>query len=95
MSKIVEAYRLGYRNASQKLRMPTGAELLTVRTNRQDELTLYAVINKDQEEEETRTFAILSTNDPIPSDDRVYIGSTTSGNGCFMWHIFEIFERKD
>jgi hypothetical protein len=95
MRKIVETYQLDYRNASVKLRIPAGAELLTVRTDRREELSLYAIVDKDQAEEETRTFAILGTNDAIPSDDRVYIGSATSGSSHFLWHVFEIFERKN
>lgn len=95
MSKIIEAYPLEYERTFYSLKMPTGAEILHIHMNKQGRPLLYAVIDKDTEEEETRTLAIVGTNEALPSDDRVYLGCMTTNNGMFLWHVFEIFERKD
>lgn len=73
----------------QRLRMPKGAEVLTVQIQG-DEPFIWAIVD-DQAETETRVFDIYGTGNPLPESVmgvRKYVG--TFQKAWFVGHVFEI-----
>lgn len=70
-----------------ELRMPVGAEVLTVQS---DELgiLMWALVEVDAQQE-TRSFRVLGTGNPITGPVGRYIGTTRTNHGRFVWHVFE------
>lgn len=80
----------------QGISMPFGAEILTVQTQR-DQICLWALVDAEAPMVEEREFVVFGTGHPISDDlkDRLkYIGTTMTGNGSFVWHVFEYLKVK-
>ena len=73
------------------LTMPKGAVLLDVQ-GQYGVGALWAVVETDEEELETRSFRVFGTGHMIPDDvdlDR-HVGTWQEGQGTLIWHLFEV-----
>jgi hypothetical protein len=75
------------------IRMPKGAEILTVQ-RQGDQACLWAIVEPEAEKEQ-RYFIIEGTGNPIHEEDgvtRKYIGTFQAPQ--FVWHVFERMEQQ-
>ena len=81
-----------------EIKMPKGANILSVQTQR-GEPCLYAMVDTEAEEE-TRYFRVIGTGNPIPEFDEAskmrykrgydYIGTFLQYNDSLVWHLLEV-----
>ena len=69
----------------QHIRMPKGAEVLTVQIQN-DHVCMWAEVSPDEPLEERR-FHVIGTGHRMPADAWHYLG--TIQQGPFVWHIYE------
>ena len=68
--------------------LPIGSKALKV-DDQLDVVTLWAMVDPDEQRTETREFVLFGTGWPIP--DNVQLGDYwTVYQGMFVWHIFEV-----
>ena len=75
---------------NQTLKMPVGAEILTVQTQ-SDKPCLWALVDPNAEKE-GRFIEIFGTGHPVGYDmgiDRKYIGTYQLHGGSLVFHVFE------
>jgi hypothetical protein len=73
----------------QKLVMPVGAKILSVQMQF-DRPVLWAMVDERPETvEETRTFVIVCTGNPVPDDVRWFLGTVQAAHGHIVFHVFE------
>lgn len=75
---------------NQEIKMPVGAEILTVQVQGET-LCLWALVDPSAEKE-TRHFEMIGTGHPINYNtgvSRVYIGSYQLLGGELVFHVFE------
>lgn len=72
----------------QTIEMPVGAEILTIQLQH-DIPNLWAVVDTEIEEKETRNFAIVGTGHAMEDGDMKYIGTFQLFDGGFVGHVFE------
>lgn len=87
--KKVLSYTLRVRK--NKLIMPKGAKVLSVKTHpitKKHELFVLANVNKDTEE---RNFSVYCNNShsTVRSNAKKYVGTFTIENGTDSYHVFE------
>ena len=79
----------------QELDLPFGAKVLTIQSqgSGSDEVpVLWAIVQPEVGETQTRTFRTIGTGHPIEDDaDLGYIGTYQLANGAFVGHVFEVF----
>lgn len=87
--KAIWKYRLDI-TGRQEIHFPLGpVELLTVQMQ-YDELTLWAVVEPDVVEIQSRWFCVHGTGSKFPQDHlHRYIG-TVQDSGGLVWHVFEL-----
>lgn len=75
----------------QELKMPEGAEILTVQTQ-YEKPCLWALVNPDAEKV-SRGFFIYGTGHPVPKEPypQKYIGTYQLSGGALVFHVFEFF----
>ena len=74
------------------IKMPAGAELLTVQVDQKDNTPCIWALLDPQAKEEERYFELYGTGHEIYYDmgiERKYIGTYQYDNGNFVGHIFE------
>ncbi len=71
----------------QEIKVPIGAELLTVQIQN-GEPCLWARVDTD-EMIEVRQIAIHGTGHELPDTTRKYIGTYQMANGTLIFHVFE------
>lgn len=82
------------------IEMPMGSNVLTVQVQG-DKMCVWANVDPDTDEKETRRFACVGTGRPIPSMALDYIGTVQLDNAgigdeamvqtpTIVWHIFEV-----
>jgi hypothetical protein len=75
---------------NQNIRLPIGAEILTVQ-NQNEQVCLWALVNPNTETE-NRHIEIFGTGEPILSDmgtSREYISTFQMSGGELVFHAFE------
>lgn len=78
------------RESIHMMRLPVGAVVLHVGLDPQEKLSLWAVLDPNQQETSMRTFHIIGTGHDVPAGGG-YLG--TVRQGPFMWHVFEQVAR--
>jgi len=89
MTKTIWKFELEITD-KQFIRMPKGAELLSVQTQSESPC-LWAFVNPNGATEE-RCFEVFGTGHPIHCDigiDRKYIGTFQIRDGALVFHVFE------
>ena len=89
MNKSIWKYQLEITD-SQTIKMPKGAEILSVQTQNQ-EVCLWALVVPNNEKED-RYIEIFGTGHNVYCDmgiDRKFIGTAQTLDGRLVWHIFE------
>lgn len=72
----------------QRIEMPKGAKILTVQAQ-DGQACLWALVNADEGEMETRDFVIYGTGHYVSPLPGVYIGTVQMAGGRLVWHVFE------
>lgn len=75
----------------QQVRMPHGAKILSVQTQK-EEVCLWAEVDTDTELKETRFIECFGTGQPMVEGmgvERVYIGTVQTMGGELVWHFYE------
>jgi len=75
----------------QKARMPKGAVILTIKSQRGFPC-LWAIVNPLETDYEDRHIEFIGTGNPFEEARRNYIGTIQTHNESLVWHVFE---RKD
>ena len=71
-----------------ELRMPEGAQVLTVQMQH-GVACMWAKINPEMSQED-RTFEVYGTGHELPDDPRLlYVASFQMEDGALVWHVFE------
>lgn len=90
MNKQIWKFDITHR-AMVGIDMPKGAEILSLQYQGRN-LCFWALVDPNAEKE-NRTFTVHGTgHDIIGSDKKFHIGTVQTGNGCLVWHVFEILE---
>ncbi|MCL1981073.1 MAG: hypothetical protein FWG62_08375 [Proteobacteria bacterium] len=76
-------------NRLQSVPLPSGAQLLTVRTKEDDAPVLWALVDPEMPTEE-RYLGIYTTNTAMPDDPGKYIDSFFIYEGSLEFHLFEM-----
>lgn len=90
MNKSIYKYELMITN-TQKVELPVGAEILTVQLQFESPC-LWALVEPDQTETETRVIEIFGTGHTITDDigvSRKYINTFQTEGGVYIFHVFE------
>lgn len=74
--------------AIQQLRMPEGAQILTVQEQR-GQVCLWALVDENGEME-SRHIETIGTGHPITGTERVYIGTYQLEGGDLIFHVFDM-----
>lgn len=72
-----------------QLDLPYGAEILSVQVQ-QEEVYLWALIDKKEDLIVTRKFRLAGTGHLISEPNLKFIGTFQSDNGYLVFHLFEI-----
>lgn len=75
----------------QRIKMPFGAEILSVQTQNETPC-IWALVNPQENEIEERRFELFGTGHFIQCDDdknRKFIGTFQLGGGALVFHLFE------
>jgi hypothetical protein len=73
----------------QRIFMPRGAKILTVREQRKDTVCLWAEVDTDARPEE-RVIEAFGTGHQMDTDiDRKYVGTVILQDGALVFHIYE------
>ena len=83
----LDLFEAGQNGARLKIEMPINARILHVGTQR-DNPVLWAEVD-DPSPSEWREFIIVGTGRMMPDDRTRYLGTTTTHDGTFDWHIYE------
>lgn len=75
--------------------LPYGAEVLSA-TNQYNKITLYCLIDDEEEREEERTIIVKATGEGIPQEtiDKIkyyhfqFLGTVSLFDGDLIWHIW-------
>lgn len=88
MEKQIWKYEL-QNEGVQELKMPKGADILTVQTQ-YEKPCLWALVNPDAVEV-SRGFMIYGTGHPVPTEPypHKYIGTYQLSGGALVFHVFE------
>ena len=90
MNKIIYKYPLAVKNFQEVL-LPIGAELLTVQAQGET-ACMWALINPNETQKETRNIEIFGTGHPIGYDmgiNRKHISTFQIHGGQLVYHAFE------
>jgi hypothetical protein len=77
---------------SFRIKMPKGAEILTIQIDEKDNVPCIWALVDPNNEQEVRHFDLYGTGYDIPHDmgiERKYIGSYQYQRGQFVGHVFE------
>jgi hypothetical protein len=91
VTKIVWKYPLSNRPAHIIIYMPKGAFLLDV-MDQVGVITLWAQVDRDEQEMEQREFVIIGTGWDVP-DNGIYHGTVQISP--YVWHVYEIVSTRD
>jgi len=80
------------RQSLQSIRMPRGAQILTVQAQ-ENEACLWAEVETDFPAEE-RWIETFGTGKPMSELPRRYLGSAQLDGGSVVAHVYERFERQ-
>lgn len=83
--KTIWKYEL---EGSCSIKMPTGAEVLSVQVQR-DVICLWALVDPEAEGE-ARRFLIHGTGHSVPDVPLRFLGTTMFGQGALVFHVFEL-----
>jgi len=72
--------------------MPFGAEVLQVREQIEN-VCLWALVDPDERQMETRRFILFGTGHPIPSAPMKYHGTAHLKGGMLVMHVFELVKE--
>jgi hypothetical protein len=92
--RAINKYRLEPGNGVTTLKMPVGAEILTVQVQRELPV-LWALVERTNDTVE-RTFVTVPTGPRLPSEvasmlqGRSYIGTYQMASGDYVGHVFEL-----
>ena len=78
--------------ASQIIRMPACAKILSVQTQRG--VPCLWVLCSEGGLNEVKRVAIYGTGHPMPSDPGEFVGTFQAEDGCFVWHVFDASNVK-
>jgi hypothetical protein len=70
----------------QEIKVPAGAELLSVGTH-EHRLTLWAAVDPSRTSNAVRTIVIVGTDETMSEGILRFVG--TAPLGSFVWHVFE------
>ena len=90
MNKTIYKYSLAVTDF-QEVKLPIGAEILTVQ-NQSENACMWALVNPNEKEMETRNIEIFGTGHPIGYDmgiSRKYISTFQMHGGQLVFHAFE------
>lgn len=88
MNTTIWKYRLE-NVTSQTLKLPCGANILTVQ-EQGFSICLWVAVNPDEKRMVDRIFHIVGTGQKAQSlGDMNYITTLQQENGAFVWHVFE------
>lgn len=71
----------------QRIDLPLGSKFLTVMAQR-DMPVLYALVDLDTDTIETWTIEIRGTGHPSEEKPSLYLGSVSTHNELYVWHIW-------
>jgi hypothetical protein len=79
----------------KELDLPKGAEILTIEIQNKDNVCLWAAVNPEEEQNETRRFVLFGTGMGIPDSlELKYIKTILISEGVFVYHGFEILNKE-
>lgn len=79
----------------EEIELPIGAEVLTIEIQNKDNVCLWAVVNPEEEQKETRKFVLFGTGMGIPDSlELKYIKTILISDGVFVYHGFEILNKE-
>ena len=73
--------------------MPVGAEVLSAKSQRGNDITLWALVETNAEMAK-RTFVVVGTGHPMPCIERDrlrFIDTVLLAEGALVFHVFEFF----
>lgn len=94
MSRKIYRYRLHVTDVVN-LDLPKGAKVLSVGPPRDDsdQLDLWALVDVLPDGlpmvDESRTFRIIGTGNPMPDFHGLFVGTVPMFNGALIFHVFE------
>ncbi|MGH7901606.1 MAG: DUF7352 domain-containing protein [Thermodesulfobacteriota bacterium] len=94
MTKKIYKYQLEITD-NQIIKMPVGAKILTVDTQGDDNVCLWALVDPNMEYKD-RKIRIIGTGHPIEDWEKLeYIGTAQQLSGGLIWHVFEVLDGFD
>ena len=73
----------------QSVKMPKGSIIHCLQLQN-NVPCIWAMVNPEEKEIETRVIAVYGTGHPIPDSEQAYIGTYQTSGGFFVFHVFEI-----
>lgn len=91
MPSVVFKYRLGGLNEMCSIKLPREAEILSVGFDPQGDLSLWAIVDPAEEEEEEHVFLIIGTGMgyELPKQEEAEFLATLVREE-FVYHVFEV-----
>ena len=86
MNQVIHKFVLSVAER-QTIELPPLSKILHVH-EQYGNLVLWALVNKDSKDKETRTIEIAGTGMDMKPENRKYIG--TAHVNSYVWHVFEI-----
>jgi hypothetical protein len=87
MARTIWKYPLIHTSLPQEIKVPVGADLLSV-GEQNGGIVLWVAVDPDREPTAVRQITIVSTARPIPDGILRFIGTVQKQSGT-VWHIFE------
>ena len=85
---MVTIYKYQLALSRTELRMPEGAQVLTVQMQN-GEPCMWAKVDPTKPQED-RAFEVYGTGHEVPDDPRsVYVATFQQHNGTLVWHVFD------
>lgn len=81
----------------QVVKMPTGAEILTVKCQNihlADSIEVWALVDPNRRQDEEHVFSVYGTGHPVSSERHAYLDSVVCLDGALVWHVFHHKAQK-
>lgn len=93
MNKIIYKYPLEFTNP-QTIKLPSSAEILYV-NSQGNTPTIWAIIDTNDKSTIEVNVYIIGTGQVFDASNKLYVGSCTTENGIFVWHIFVDYSKSE